>query len=123
MDNLEKGEGFDSDDNKLHKKVVTVDDITAKDVFNKDALDKTLHIDGQGFKVVGIVNAAMNPSGVNMPSNTFDQYMSNLNQDFPSLQLTIQDGADKKDVAKKIEDALNKKDSGVGDGNYTYNDT
>ncbi|PHK48519.1 ABC transporter permease [Staphylococcus edaphicus] len=123
MDTPEKGQGFDSDDNELHKKVVTVDDKIAKDVFNKDALGKTLYIDGQGFKVVGIANDAMNPSAVNMPSKTFDQYMSNLNQDLPSLQLTVQDGQDKKDVAKKVEDALNKKGSGVGDGKYTYNDT
>lgn len=123
MNDPEKGQGFDSDDNELHKKVVTVDDKIAKDVFNKDAIGKTLYIDGQGFEIVGVANNAMNPSAVNMPSKTFDQYMGDLNQDFPSLQLTVEDGADKKDVAKKVEDALNKKGSGVDDGNYTYNDT
>lgn len=123
MDSPEKGEGFSTEDNELRKKVVTVDDKIAKDVFNQDAIGKTLYIDGQGFEVVGIANDAMNPSAVNMPADTFDQYMGNLNQDFPSLQLTVEDGANKKDVAKKVEDALNKKGSGVGDGNYTYNDT
>lgn len=123
MANPEKGQGFDSDDNELHKKVVTVDDKIAKDVFNKDAIGKTLYIDGQSFEVVGIANDAMNPSAVNMPSNTFDQYMGDLNQDYPSFQLTVADDADKKDVANKVADELNKKGSGVGDGNYSYNDT
>jgi len=123
MDTPEKGQGFDSEDNELRKKVVTVDDKIAKDVFNKDAIGKTLYIDGQGFEVVGIANDMMNTSAVNMPTKTFEQYMSDLNQDFPSLQLTVADDADKKDVANKVAERLNKKGSGVGDGNYNYNDT
>ncbi|WP_436855540.1 ABC transporter permease [Staphylococcus caeli] len=123
MESPEKGKGFDGDDNELRKKVVTVDDKIAKDVFNKDAIGKTLYIDGQGFKVVGIANDAMNQNAVNMPSKTFEQYMSGLNQDYPSLQLTIADDADKKDVANKVADDLNKKGSGVGKGQYSYNDT
>ncbi|MEJ7207611.1 ABC transporter permease, partial [Staphylococcus epidermidis] len=39
----EEGKGFDSEDNELRKKVVTVDDKIAKDVFNKDAIGKTLY--------------------------------------------------------------------------------
>ncbi|WP_436860859.1 ABC transporter permease [Staphylococcus caeli] len=123
MESPEKGKGFDADDNELRKKVVTVDDKIAKDVFNKDAIGKTLYIDGQGFKVVGIANDAMNQNAVNMPSKTFEQYMSGLNQDYPSLQLTIADDANKKDVANKVADDLNKKGSGVGKGQYSYNDT
>lgn len=119
----EKGKGFDFDDNELRKKVVTVDDKIAKDVFNKDAIGKTLYIDGQGFEVVGIVNDAMNPKAVSMPSQTFNQYMGNLQQDVPSLQLTIADNANKKEVANKVADKLNKKGSGMGDGSYSYNDT
>ena len=93
MDSPEKGQGFDEDDNELRKKVVTVDDKIAKDVFNKDAIGKTLYIDDQGFEVVGIANDVMNPSAVNMPSKTFDQYMSGLSQDFPSLKLSLEDGS------------------------------
>ena len=119
----EEGKGFDSEDNELRKKVVTVDDKIAKDVFNKDAIGKTLYIDGQGFEVVGIVNDMMNPKAVSMPSQTFNQYMGNLQQDFPSLQLTIADNANKKEVANKVADKLNKKGSGMGDGSYSYNDT
>ncbi|MFD3221830.1 ABC transporter permease [Staphylococcus saprophyticus] len=119
----EKGKGFDSTDNELRKKVVTVDDKIAKDVFNKDAIGKTLYIDGQGFEVVGIVNDMMNPKAVSMPAQTFNQYMGNLQQDFPSLQLTIADNANKKEVANKVADELNKKGSGMTDGSYNYNDT
>lgn len=119
----EEGKGFDSEDNELRKKVVTVDDKIAKDVFNKDAIGKTLYIDGQGFEVVGIVNDMMNPKAVSMPSQTFNQYMGNLQQDFPSLQLTIADNANKKEVANKVADKLNKKGTGMGDGSYSYNDT
>ncbi|MBG3874164.1 ABC transporter permease [Staphylococcus xylosus] len=119
----EEGKGFDSEDNELRKKVVTVDDKIAKDVFNKDAIGKTLYIDGQGFEVVGIVNDMMNPKAVSMPSQTFNQYMGNLQQDFPSLQLTITDNANKKEVANKVADKLNKNGSGISDGSYSYNDT
>ncbi|SCU23700.1 ABC transporter, permease protein [Staphylococcus xylosus] len=119
----EDGKGFDSEDNELRKKVVTVDDKIAKDVFNKDAIGKTLYIDGQGFEVVGIVNDMMNPKAVSMPSQTFNQYMGNLQQDFPSLQLTIADNANKKEVANKVADKLNKNGSGISDGSYSYNDT
>lgn len=123
MDNTEKGKGFDEDDNELRKKVVTVDDKIAKDVFNKDAIGKTLYIDDQGFEVVGIVNDMMNPSAVNMPSKTFNQYMRGLSQDFPSLQILLEDGSDKKDIANKVANELNKKGSGITNGSYSYNDT
>ncbi|MDW8545635.1 ABC transporter permease [Staphylococcus pseudoxylosus] len=119
----EEGKGFDSEDNELRKKVVTIDDKIAKDVFNKDAIGKTLYIDGQGFEVVGIVNDMMNPKAVSMPSQTFNQYMGNLQQDFPSLQLIIADNANKKEVANKVADKLNKNGSGMPDGSYSYNDT
>lgn len=119
----EEGKGFNSEDNELRKKVVTVDDKIAKDVFNKDAIGKTLYIDDQGFEVVGIVNDMMNPKAVSMPSQTFNQYIGNLQQDFPSLQLTIADNANKKEVANKVADKLNKNGSGMSDGSYSYNDT
>ncbi|GGB83119.1 MULTISPECIES: ABC transporter permease [Staphylococcus] len=122
MTRPEKGDGFNEDDNELNKKVVTVDDKIAKDVFNNEPIGKTLYIDDQGFKVVGIVNDAMNPSAVNMPANTFDRYMGYLTQDYPSLQLSLTDDADKKEVADKVAKALNKKGSGAGEGSYTYTD-
>ncbi|MCA2504006.1 ABC transporter permease [Staphylococcus xylosus] len=123
MDSPEKGKGFSTEDNELRKKVVTVDSKIAKEVFNKEAIGKTLYIDGQGFEVVGIASDGMNSSAVNMPTKTFNQYMGNLSQDYPSLQLTLQDDTDKKEVADKVAEALNKRGSGVDDGNYSYNDT
>src|SRR5699024_4456244 len=86
------------------------------------AICKSLYIDNQGFEVVGIVNDAMNPSAVHMPCNTFNRYMGQLTQDFPSLHLSLVDGADKTEVADKVAKELNKKGSGVGDGNYNYTD-
>lgn len=123
MESPEKGKGFSTEDNELRKKVVTVDSKIAKEIFNKDAIGKTLYIDGQGFEVVGIASDGMNSSAVNMPTKTFNQYMGNLSQDYPSLQLTLQDDTDKKEIADKVAEALNKRGSGVEDGNYSYNDT
>lgn len=123
MDSPEKGKGFSTEDNELRKKVVNVDSKIEKDIFNKDAIGKTLYIDGQGFEVVGIANDGINSSAVNMPTKTFNQYMGNLSQDYPSLQLKLQDDTDKKEVADKVAKALNKRGSGVDDGNYSYNDT
>ncbi|HDH4634237.1 TPA: ABC transporter permease [Staphylococcus aureus] len=118
-----KGRGFDSDDNDLHKKVITVDDKIEKDAFEKDAIGKILYLNGQGFEIVGITNNERYSSIIHMPSKTFEHYMRNLNQDYPSLKLTIEEGKDKNEVAKQVEDSLNKKGSGIGNGTYTYNDT
>src|SRR5699024_2626831 len=122
MTSPEKGKGLNEDDNELNKKDVTVDDKIDKDVYNNDAIGKTIYIDDQGYEVVGIANDEMNPSEVNMHANTFDRYMGQVTQDFPSLQLSLADGADKKEVADKVGKELNKKGSGAGDGNYSYTD-
>ncbi|GGI43053.1 ABC transporter permease [Mammaliicoccus stepanovicii] len=122
LTNPEKGKGFDEDDNELRHKVVTVDNKIAKEIFNNDAIGKTLFIDEQGFEVVGIVNDSKTPSSVNMPTKTFNQYMGNLSQGYPSLQLTLKDGTNKKDVANKVADKLNKQGTGAGEGKYSYTD-
>ncbi|MEJ7495909.1 ABC transporter permease, partial [Staphylococcus pasteuri] len=86
-------------------------------------LGKSLYIEGQGFKIVGIANssgqsmmALQGDNSVKMPSKTFSQYMGNLTQDMPTLQLNLDKDANKKDVAKKVEKQLNKKGSGTSDG-------
>lgn len=107
----------------MHNKVVTIDDKIAKDGFHNNAIGKTIYIDEQGFKIVGIENNSMNDSAVYMPSKTFNQYMKGLSQEYPSLQLKLQDGADKKDTANKVAKELNRKGSGLGDGEYSYEDT
>ena len=63
-----------------------------------------------------------NDNSVKMPSETFSQYMGNLSQDVPALQLNLDKDANKKDVAKKVEKQLNKKGSGTSDGSYMYSD-
>ncbi|MCE5038916.1 ABC transporter permease [Staphylococcus auricularis] len=122
LETPEEGKGFDADDNELQNKVVTIDDKLADDVFNNDPMGKTIYIEGQGFEVVGIENDTMNDSAVHMPAKTFEHYMADLNQEFPSLQLTLTEDADKKETANKAADKLNKSGSGVGDGEYSYTD-
>ncbi|KYH13931.1 ABC transporter permease [Staphylococcus kloosii] len=128
-ESVDKGQGFNEDANDTQEKVVVIDHKLAKDVFNNHALGKSLYIEGQGFKVVGIANSSgqsmmslQNDNSVKMPSKTFSQYMSNLSQDVPTLQLNLDKDANKKDVAKKVEKQLNKKGSGTSDGSYMYSD-
>ncbi|MCG3399185.1 ABC transporter permease [Staphylococcus massiliensis] len=125
-DNLkktEKGEGFSKEDNELFKKVVTVDTSLAEDAFNGDAIGKNLFIDGQGFKIVGVTaKDQMAENGVNMPKKTFDRYLPNLQQNTSQLEVKIKDGSEKKEVAKKVEEELNKKGAGAGSGQYSFTD-
>ena len=58
-----------------------------------------------------------------MPVKTFNRYMGELNQDYPTLQLNLQNGVDKKETAKKVTKILNKRGSGLSNGNYSYDDT
>ncbi|QJF24215.1 ABC transporter permease [Mammaliicoccus vitulinus] len=117
-----EGTGFSKTDNDLNEKVVTVDNTIAENVFNNDAVGKTLFIDDQGFKIVGIVNNAMYENSVNMPSSTFNRYMKDLNQDFPQLELKISDDGKKKEIADKAAKQLNKHGSGMSEGSYQYSD-
>ena len=128
-ESVDKGQGFNEDANDTQEKVVVIDRKLAKDVFNNHALGKSLYIEGQGFKIVGIANssgqsmmALQGDNSVKMPSKTFSQYMGNLTQDMPTLQLNLDKDANKKDVAKKVEKQLNKKGSGTSDGSYMYSD-
>lgn len=117
-----EGKGFSKTDNDLNEKVVTIDNTIAENVFNNDAVGKTLFIDDQGFKIVGIVNNAMYENSVNMPSSTFNRYMKDLNQDFPQLELKISDDGKKKEIADKAAKQLNKHGSGMSEGSYQYSD-
>ncbi|MBF7025526.1 ABC transporter permease [Staphylococcus kloosii] len=117
-----EGKGFSTLDNNLRKKVVVVNDEIAHGTFEGDAIGRTLYIDGQGFKIVGVFNDPLHPANVFMPIKTFEHYMSNLTQDYPALQLTLAEGVQKKDAAKKVADELNKNGSGIGIGKYSYED-
>ncbi|EHJ07988.1 ABC transporter permease [Staphylococcus simiae] len=126
---VDKGHGFSKDDNELQQKVAVIDSKLAKRVFNNDAINKTIYINGEGFKVVGIGDASgTDEAGMplktvaQVPSKTFDVYMSDLSQGIPQLKVTVADGYNKKDVAKKVQKELNKKASGISEGEYAFVD-
>nr|AFD03083.1 epidermicin locus ABC transporter permease protein [Staphylococcus epidermidis]UVZ00169.1 ABC transporter permease protein [Staphylococcus epidermidis] len=131
VSNVDHGHGFTKDDNDTQEKVVVIDSKVAKKVFSgaSNAVGKSIYINGEGFKVVGVGDASsQDTSGmpletvVQMPTKTANHYMNNLSQDSPQLQITVNDGENKKDVGKKVEKELNKKGSGVSDGQYSLSD-
>lgn len=122
VDNASEGKGFTQSDNELKEKVVTVDQTIAKKAFKGDAIGKTLFIDDQGFKIVGIVNNPMYENTVNMPSETFNRYMGDLSQELPQLELKVDNDDNKKEIANKAAKLLNKRGSGMSEGSYQYSD-
>ncbi|WP_436885098.1 ABC transporter permease [Mammaliicoccus sciuri] len=122
VDNASEGKGFTQSDNELKEKVVTVDQTIAKKAFKGDAIGKTLFIDDQGFKIVGIVNNPMYENTVNMPSETFKRYMGDLSQELPQLELKVDNDDNKKEIANKAAKLLNKRGSGMSEGSYQYSD-
>ncbi|WP_425255006.1 ABC transporter permease [Mammaliicoccus sciuri] len=122
VDNASEGKGFTQSDNELKEKVVTIDQTIAKKAFKGDAIGKTLFIDDQGFKIVGIVNNPMYENTVNMPSETFNRYMGDLSQELPQLELKVDNDDNKKEIANKAAKLLNKRGSGMSEGNYQYSD-
>ncbi len=122
VDNVSEGKGFTQSDNELKEKVVTIDQTIAKKAFKGDAIGKTLFIDDQGFKIVGIVNNPMYENTVNMPSETFNRYMGDLSQELPQLELKVDNDDNKKEIANKAAKLLNKRGSGMSEGSYQYSD-
>ncbi|MCD8880440.1 ABC transporter permease [Mammaliicoccus sciuri] len=122
VDNASEGKGFTQSDNELKEKVVTIDQTIAKKAFKGDAIGKTLFIDHQGFKIVGIVNNPMYENTVNMPSETFNRYMGDLSQELPQLELKVDNDDNKKEIANKAAKLLNKRGSGMSEGSYQYSD-
>lgn len=122
VDNASEGKGFTQSDNELKEKVVTIDQTIAKKAFKGDAIGKTLFIDDQGFKIVGIVNNPMYENTVNMPSETFNRYMGGLSQELPQLELKVDNDDNKKEIANKAAKLLNKRGSGMSEGSYQYSD-
>ncbi|MEB5567868.1 ABC transporter permease [Mammaliicoccus sciuri] len=122
VDNASEGKGFTQSDNELKEKVVTIDQTIAKKAFKGDAIGKTLFIDDQGFKIVGIVNNPMYENTVNIPSETFNRYMGDLSQELPQLELKVDNDDNKKEIANKAAKLLNKRGSGMSEGSYQYSD-
>ena len=120
LTDVDKGKGFTKDDNDTEEKVAVIDSKLAKKVFNNNAIGKSIYVNGEGFKVVGISeDSGMDAGGMGMPeestvqlpTKTFNKYMGNLSQGMP-----------KKDVGKKVEKELNKKGTGTSEGQYSYQD-
>ncbi|WP_206166082.1 ABC transporter permease [Mammaliicoccus sciuri] len=122
VDNASEGKGFTQSDNELKEKVVTIDQTIAKKAFKGDAIGKTLFIDDQGFKIVGIINNPMYENTVNKPSETFNRYMGDLSQELPQLELKVDNDDNKKEIANKAAKLLNKRGSGMSEGSYQYSD-
>ncbi|WP_114602659.1 ABC transporter permease [Staphylococcus sp. EZ-P03] len=122
---VSKGKGFTEDDNDLAEKVVTIDKKLAKSLFHqpKKAVNRTLYINGQGFKIAGVTNGdQFETNTVHMPTKTFESYLPNLTQDFVQLEVKIEEGSNKKDVAQKVAKTLSKKGTGQANGSYQYSD-
>ena len=122
-DSVDKGHGFSSDDNELEEKVITVDNQIAKKVFHNEAIGKTLFIGDEGFKVIGIANEGTEENTVYMPTKTFDHYLPNLTQNMAQLEIKLDEGSNKKEVANKVAKKLSEKGSGQSAGTYQYSDT
>ena len=61
-------------------------------MFNNNAIGKSIYVNGEGFKVVGISeDSGMDDMGmpeestVQLPTKTFNKYMGNLSQGMPSI--------------------------------------
>ena len=81
-------------------------------MFNNNAIGKSIYVNGEGFKVVGISeDSGMDAGGMGMPeestvqlpTKTFNKYMGNLSQGMPQLLVTVDKSSAKKDVGKKVE--------------------
>ncbi|MCU5746663.1 ABC transporter permease [Staphylococcus sp. SQ8-PEA] len=130
LSTVDEGKGFSEEDNDLKNKVVIVDHSIAKKAFHNKAVGKIIYINNQGFEIVGVADkSSSDPMGlggsdnaVQMPSKTFKKYMSDLSQESPSLTVKLTSGANKKEVANKVADKLEKRGSGADEGQYMYQD-
>lgn len=122
---VNEGQGFNQGDNAIENKVVTIDSKLAENLFDssKKAVGESLYINGQGFKIVGVTQGdGFENNVVHMPTQTLEHYLPNLTQDFEQLELKIEDGHQKKEVAERVAKVLSKKGSGQAAGSYQYSD-
>lgn len=118
-------------DNDIEEKVAIIDSKISKKVFNNNAIGKSIYVNGEGFKVVGVSeDSGMGDDSMGMPeeptvqlpTKTFNKYMSHLSQGMPQLLVTVDKGFAKKDVGKNVEKELNKKGTSTSEGQYSYQD-
>ncbi|QLK86819.1 ABC transporter permease [Staphylococcus sp. 17KM0847] len=120
--NLIEGDGFTSADNDIQNRVATVSTTVADELFKGEAVGKTIYIDGMGFEVVGIADNAQVDTAVNIPNQTVERYLPNLKPEFPQLEVFFNENQNKKKIANKVADELNKSGSATGQGEYQYTD-
>src|SRR5699024_634659 len=112
-------------DNELERKVITVDENLADSLYDGEALNKTLFIEGESFKIVGIdpgPSQGFESNIISMPINSFDKYLNNLSQGFYELEVNLQDRAELKESGENIANELNDRGSGTNSGSYSYVD-
>ncbi|REB90737.1 ABC transporter permease, partial [Staphylococcus pseudintermedius] len=100
----------------LKQRVSTVSSEVAETLFNGDAVGQTLYIDDIGFEAVGVKEIAQFPYAVQIPSKTFASDLPNLKSDYPQFMLKVAEDSDKKEIATKVADQLNQRDSCVSQG-------
>lgn len=121
VSDVKNGKGYNVNDNELQRKIVTIDSDLNKKIFDGDGLHKTLFIENQGFKVVGITSSG-DLSQINIPTKTFNKYFPTIQSDTPQLKISLNEGYNKKEVGKKVAKILNKQGSAVTKGKYQYSD-
>ena len=95
---------FTKDDNDTEEKLLSLI-VNLRKVFNNNAIGKSIYVNGEGFKVVGISeDSGMDAGGMGMPeestvqlpTKTFNKYMGNLSQGMPQLLVTVDKSSAKK---------------------------
>lgn len=78
-------------------------------MFNNNAIGKSIYVNGEGFKVVGVSEGSGIDAGgmgmpeestVQLPTKTFNKYMGNLSQGMPQLLVTVDKSSAKKTLVK-----------------------
>lgn len=128
ISDVNEGKGFTKDDNNIQEKVVVIDKRVAKKVFHtaENAINKSIYINNEGFRVVGVNNndeSGLENGMIYIPKKTADHYMKNLSQGTPKLQVTLNNGENKKEIGKKVEKEINKRGSGITEGKYSFDDS
>ncbi|MCE5155031.1 ABC transporter permease [Staphylococcus hyicus] len=119
---IDEGKGFTTDDNDNSERVAIVSSDVAENLFKGKAVNKTIYIDGVGFKVNGIKSDLLTPNLVEVPNKTLKRYLPYLKPAAPQLEIKFDDSVDKKETANSVADKLNKRGSSAGEGTYQYTD-
>ncbi len=123
VSDVSDGKGFTKDDNALKQRVAVISSEVADTLFKGNVKGKTIYIDDMGFEVVGVKDKAQLSDAVQIPKKTVETYLPHLKSAFPQLVLKIGEDANKKEIATRVADQLNKKGAAIDQGQYEYSDT